>query len=685
MAKAYNLKISTRVGLQKDWGIFNLYGPTEEEYASFSACRRISIEVMTDADSFIENTPTSVMHAASSSYRELDAIQPLVADSLGNISWNVNSYGSEFKQIMNGYYPISVGLEDGDIWSTSDTYKNYINQFEVTFRNEPSVYSSDDTNAYYDSKQNVKYFKDKHYIKRTLKDITGNNYILANIDLIHFSKYYYIYSPSTIPIPTLRPLIYDETKLDDYGFSVDSQGKPHLKTLLMWGMQSDDSEETFEMRKVPYNGSKYDWAGSNPEIGFTRGVHNGMSMFKSCPQPDAEYPYKSEESEFYDFMPEGFSLTAIWRRGGIYNGDNGTHSSAYDEKYIPITYTKYFDMSNTKYNQPCMTSDDANVILMGIVYFGDQQQNFRMFNTYFPVFKATNESLGIIDEIRYKSSYQGKEPATISLAIASVLANIYKYTEDTRDDVNYISDCVYLASNSTLYTKDIVYKASVTPNAEVANSKMLLFQGLQFSEYIDHVVKVAKSDTTIGDSQDYEKTSTGLNIDPDINACIKNIPIQLNINYIEPNIESVGAVNNLTRVYTIDGKQKDMYNWSPDNSTLYQLTLGTDGEFMVNPLSKNFEIRYLKQGSLTLDDNHYLVAEFDDNISPEVNSYIEDIFRYGENNVNFHYTKAVGSDFYSFSTREHHGGSFGLESYYTYGTLKYMPKRDVLIPFAKMM
>jgi hypothetical protein len=65
----YNLKIQVDMGLQKDWGVFNLHGSGDN-----SAYNKINIEIMTDGDSYVENTTTSVAHAASSPYKELDSL-----------------------------------------------------------------------------------------------------------------------------------------------------------------------------------------------------------------------------------------------------------------------------------------------------------------------------------------------------------------------------------------------------------------------------------------------------------------------------------------------------------------------------------------------------------------------------------------------------------------------------------
>lgn len=665
--KQYNLKIQVNMGLQKDWEVFNLYGDGEG-----NAYEHINIELIVDGDSYIENTSTSIMHAATSQYKELDAIQPLVTKSDGTSGWEITKYGSKFKKIMNGYYPITSATEGGDLWSQASSYTDYVNQFNVTFKDTPEQYDGEDPQKYYDYKANVKSYAGHKYLSRTFANLSGTNGIDANIDLFHFSKYYNIYAPSPIPIPTLRSLIHDDTQLDKFNISLDSYNRPHINNLLLMDIESDDSEEGFQMSNVPFNGTSYSYDTESKTIDMWRGVHSGMSMFKSCPQPDAEYPYLSQESEFYEFMPTGFSLLTIWDRGGIFNGDNKTHSSAYDGKSYSSMY-----FGSIPYNQSGITSDTNTKPLMTLVYFSDQQQNFRIFNNYFPVTKNGDY---VTDKIVYSNSYSGKKPETISLALVSVLANIYVYNgeEEKNNDITYISDCVYLATNTTMYTKDMIYKASLIEGTDP--QKILLFQKLPFNDYIDAVKTAAQKDQTI----DHTCTAKDLNVTPDINACIKNIPIQLNLNYLEPSIEAVGQIGNSCRVYKVDGTHKDIPNWTPEVNVLYQLTTDTLGNWQASTLKNNFSIEYLKQGTIKFEENK-LVAEYDTDISPEVNSYIQNMFVYNEEGLGFRLTKATGqtNKYYSFSTREYHGGF--VDSYYTYGTLKFMPKDDVIIPYAKFM
>lgn len=665
----YNLKIQVNMGLQKDWGVFNLYGSGEG-----NAYEKINIEVITDGDSYVENTSASAAHAATSQYKELDAIQPLVTKGDGTIGWDITKYGSNFKKMMSGYYPITMSTEGGDLWSQSTSYKDYINQFNVTFKDTPSTYDAQDTQQYYDYKANVKSYAGRQYLKRTFANLSGTNGIDANIDLLHFSKYYNIYAPSPVPIPTLKPLIYDDIQLDKFNIGI-ANGKPHINNLILMDIESDDEKEKFRLRNIPYNGTSYTWNSDSKTVSFTRGVSNGMSMFKSCPQPDAEYPYLSEESEFYDFMPPGFSLLTVWERSVTFNKDNGVYSG--DGKNLPGTFTQYFQFGNTGCNQPTIDDENNSRPLMTLVYFSDQQQNFRIFNNYFPVVKNGDS---VTDTISYKSTYTDKKPSTIGMALVSVLANIYVYNgeDEKTNDITYITDCVFLTQNTTMYTKDMIYKASVVEGTDP--QKMLLFQKVPFGDYISTVKAAAEKDTSI----DHTCTAKDLNVTPNINACIKNIPIQININYIEPDIEGVGQVGNQTRIYRVDGTHKDVTNWTPDTNVLYQLVIDSKGDYRTNTLDKTFTINYLKSGSLQLTDG-ILTAEFDQNIPFEQNDSLYATFVYDENGIGFKMTKANGqtNDYYSVGTREYHGGFKG--NYYTYGTLKFIPKKDVLIPFAKMM
>lgn len=78
-------------------------------------------------------------------------------------------------------------------------------------------------------------------------------------------------------------------------------------------------------------------------------------------------------------------------------------------------------------------------------------------------------------------------PRTLGIALTSVLVNLYVYSSQAAEasDIPYISDCVFLNPNQTLYTKDIVYKAYVSKNTD--NTDLLIFRGYKFRDYIDKV------------------------------------------------------------------------------------------------------------------------------------------------------------------------------------------------------
>lgn len=675
-----NLNIQANVGLQNDWGIFNLNGVP----GSINAYTNVYVEVITDGSKYVDNTDATIRHAATSPYKELQSILPVVTDANGGITWNVdNVYGKGLKQILNGYYPIGTVVENGDLWEGIDTYKNYANTFEVTFESNTGTYGTDITDKYFDYKSNAISFASKSYIKKTLNDIVGSKYIQANVDLLHFSKYYNIYTYSPNPIPNLRPLIHNVESFDKYGLGLDRSNNPFVRHMLMFSLESDDSYEEGGFFHTTYREQDNKYRTDHEVTDWRNGMYikNGMTMFKSTPDTGSPPIQRDREESFQSFMPEGFSVLGVWDRWPVI-GQMGS-SWDNDDKTVPADYLKNFDTTNgnTKYNWECIGGNETyRKVRLTLLYFSDQQQNYRIFNNYFYV-NANGKD--IRQDIAYKSTATYR-PATIGLAVASVLANIYVYAQGTSSDIPYISDCIYLNPNQTLYTKDIIYKAYVSKNTD--NTDMLIFKGVKFRDYLDRVKQLAQMSRVKVNSTD-TYNSSDRNIIPNIDGCIKNIPLQLSINYLEPNIESVGQADAMTRVFRIDGTHKDIYGWVPDEKELYQLDLMEDGTYKANTLNKTFLIRYLKNYSFKKDDDDNITADFDETIPPEQNSELKNIFKYDGEQLTFVKTKASGSvnDYYTYQTREYHGGALWAGSYYTYATLKYIPKKDVLIPHAKMI
>lgn len=676
-----NLSIRVNVGLQNDWGIFNLSGVEN----SINAYTNIYVEVITDGSKYVDNTDATFRHAATSPYRELQSILPVVSNEEGQVVWDIPK-GKKLKQVLNGYYPVETPADESDLWEGVDNYKKYVNTFEVTFEPDTGTYGETVPDRYYNYRSTPVLFSGKKYIKKTLNDVVGNNCIQANVDLLHFSKYYNIYTYSPNPIPTLRPLVYDVESLSKYGMTLDRNNRVYLNNLLMMRMNADDSWEEIGFAHTIYREDQGCYSTDYEVNHWANGryISNGSTMFRSTPATGSPFVLEGEEESFKKFMPEGFSLMGMWNNceDGIILGPE-ENPYTYNGKTLPTTYTSIFDTTGgtVKYNFYGLEDNSQSKVRLTFIYYGDQQDNFRIFNDYFYV-RANRKN--IFQDICYNSSRSGKMPRTLGIALTSVLVNLYVYSSQAAEasDIPYISDCVFLNPNQTLYTKDIVYKAYVSKNTD--NTDLLIFRGYKFRDYIDKVKQMSRLERVKVNSDD-TYNSSDKNITPNIDGCIKNIPLQLNINYLEPNIESVGASDSITRVFRIDGTHKDVYGWVPEDSKLYQLDITDDGQYKINTLGKSFTINYIKE-PFTVNDDGTFTAEFDENVTPEPNTFLYNMFGYDGETLTFKKTKATEgiSKYYGIEARTDPSAWYESQ-YYTYVTLKYVPRQDVLIPHAKLM
>jgi hypothetical protein len=170
--------------------------------------------------------------------------------------------------------------------------------------------------------------KDKKYIDKSLDELSGNsidNYVYLNSSIVHFSKYYGVYSASSIPVPQLLPLIHDLDSLGNYGLGLDSQGWPYISTLWghkHWAGTSGGGHESVYFRNYLYN---YDadingYATRNSDddenwfadVGFQYEDEDDhdISMFKSN-YWGADGITSRNEEDWIKLFPKGFALFGI--------------------------------------------------------------------------------------------------------------------------------------------------------------------------------------------------------------------------------------------------------------------------------------------------------------------------------------------------------------------------------------
>jgi hypothetical protein len=118
---------------------------------------------------------------------------------------------------------------------------------------------------------------------------------------------------------------------------------------------------------------------------------------------------------------------------------------------------------------------------------------------------------------------------------------------DTQD-IKYISDIIYLAPNDTLYTKDMVYKAYISLPAGVSHNNVLNFKGVDYVQYLD-LVK-----TRVFGSTNTEDKLHDNNVNAVIKGCIKNQPLQIKLQYQDPNLDNLNRADSVVAVKGVDGK-----------------------------------------------------------------------------------------------------------------------------------
>jgi len=103
------------------------------------------------------------------------------------------------------------------------------------------------------------------------------------------------------------------------------------------------------------------------------------------------------------------------------------YGGMYQENYTyPTSYSATFDASHYRYNFDRKYLDRDGTPLVGIGYYCDTQENFRYFNTYFPV---SISGRNIAHKIRYKTGKDAGHPKYIGIVVASLLASLYTYRE----------------------------------------------------------------------------------------------------------------------------------------------------------------------------------------------------------------------------------------------------------------
>lgn len=685
--KKYNVKLSAAAGLVDNYSVFNLRKGTVSD--STDAYHNIKIQVFIDGKEYVENSAATFMHAGESSYKEFDGVQPTLQDG----DWTVGNYGHALAYKLGQYIQLPDGYTYGpEIWESASQYKSYKNQFKVDFKDEGTLYEGDDTFITYKQEQGT--LHNKHYVEHTLDSISGasdSRYMLLNVSIVHFSKYYNIFSSSSVQVPQLAPLIQTTDDLAEYGIGLDANNEPYIANL--WGHKNwsgcySRCADTTKYRNHLYsfdptsNGYRMKQPYAYLDMSFDDDGHQ-VSMFKS--NYWGADTFRVDVDEWDETFPKGFLVFGIENESEVTTcfqskntGGTGESQSAYLQDY-----SKIFDLPNYLYDFEYKYVQDYDVqrvrkSLVALAFSPDSNGNPHVFNSWFPVsHEGSDDDTEIVRQtILYKSGQGDKRPKTLGTIVVSILANIYRYREDVKASAGYVSDIVYLSPNTTSFVKDVIYKVKSLVTAETSEggfttntNKLLVFNTFDYQDYLNAVKNKATKDVT-------SPVINYSNVNAKFKDAIKNVPLQFNVPYKEPNTEAINQRDQQVIVKKITGESfQTLRSEIMQSDRLYQLNTDEDGNEVIGYLDPNFTINFIKS---IVTNGPDITASWDNSITPIKNQHLSKMFKL-ESGLMIPATSRVANNY---------GRYYAIGAYYhgyQDSGVRDLIKEEILIPYAQIL
>ena len=640
-----NINIILEAGLTNDYGVFNLN-------SHMLSC--LNVDIISNGDQFVESENSEFQHGGNTNYKDHEGIKPIDSNTS---DWP--KYGSILGKELSKYIKnISYTQESKELW---EDYKDYSNQFKIRFDIESKSASEDYEYISYNNQiVNVKDNK-KEIVTYQLSE--ESNIIGIETYIIHFSKYYNIYSLISGSQKVLRPLLYYSEDLDTYNIGINGNA-PYLKylTCLNFYREGINIKERLYIDLVDYNKEtgSYNCNDENnvtniiSSVEYNSDIHH-WSQFRTNLDNRSTFETKFEEQ--LNKMPTGFYLLGFQDKRNGYWFDKTNTGSEPEGKYFPQEWQNTFGKRSGFNISVHRTHDNGGLIggnpqdntgFIGFMYRYDKNKNWHIFNTYIPLYR---DQMTIKDNIIYGNGNGDQYyPKSAGLIISSILTSMYVYKDESAQNIKYISDIVFLGNHSTTYTKDIVYKIYKNEktdenNKEVTDNDLLLFHKVQYSTYITQLQEYTKDDN--------DKTFSNNNINAVIKSGVKNIPLQFKLNYLQPELNSIGDIASV-KVCKITGEEINCSNDGVKSNQLYYL----DNNNNINTINSNFTIKWLE--SLEEKDNKVLLGKLDPKLGNTSNSLIQDMFNYDDGNLGFEYNEILRKSIprYSIKTNDSYGSIF---------------------------
>lgn len=654
-----NINIILEAGLTNDYGVFNL---------NLNMLKYLNVDIISNGDQFVESENSEFQHGGNTNYKDYEGIKPIDSNTS---DWP--KYGSILGKELSKYIKnISYNQEYKELW---EDYKKYSNQFKIKFNIEPNNNASKEYEyiSYNNSIINVNDNKKEIVTYQLSKE---SNIIGIETYIIHFSKYYNIYSLTSGSQKILRPLLYYSEDLDTYNIGIKTNTtvngttyEPYLRYLTclkFWRSKSGgDRREYLRLDLAGYDEKTdiYDCTIDKMThiVDDNKKSHGGEHWSQFRTNPDNRPTFEMEWEEKWNKMPTGFFLLGFYENNNGYWFDYTNTGSKDTKKYLPTIWTDTFSgiggfnvtthrTNNNEYgymgNAGLIGGGiTPNLAFLGLMYRYDKNKNWHIFNSYFPTsspFQPSKKLDLITQNIYYRSSV--KYPKTIGLIISSILTSMYVYKDESAQNIKYISDIVFLGDYSTTYTKDIVYKIYKN-NEKITDNDLLLFHKMKYNEYIDLLKEYIEEKD--------DKTFNNNNVDATIKSGVKNIPLQFKLDYLQPKLDNIGDIASV-RICTITGEEINCSNDIVKPNELYYL----DDNNNINNINSNFTIKWLQ--SLEKKDNGILLGKLDPKLENTPNSYIKDMFNYNDGILGFNTNEIISKKIprYSIKTDEKYDNTF---------------------------
>ena len=638
-----NINITLEAGLTNDYGVFNL----DLDMIKNPEKNYLSVDIISDGDQFVESENSEFQHGGTTNYRDHEGIKPKDSDTH---YWK--NYGSvlvgKLKNYLNNL--INDTYQSGELW---EDYTKYANQFEIIFSGEDKNSLSKDY-EYISYNNQIINASNKKIVTYTLEE--GYKGIGIETYIIHFSKYYNIYSLISGSQKVLRPLLYYSEDLDTYNIGINGNA-PYLKylTCLDFWRTDDHSHrrEYLHINLADYNEKEniYNCNNENltPIVNDFERSDGGHHWSQFITNPDNRPTFETKYEENLKKMTTGFFLLGFSYINNGYWFDK-TNTGSEEVKSLPEVWKNTFINSNDTFNITTHRSDGnifnpsnhAGLIgggtygkyaFIGLMYRYDKNKNWHIFNSYFPIElpPQRQEKLNLITQnIHYKTGTSIKYPKTLGLVISSILTSMYIYKDESAQNIKYISDIVFLGNHSTTYTKDIVYKIYKSKNTDnngniVTDNDLLLFHKIKYNKYIEELQTYV---------QDEDKTFSNNNVNAIIKSGVKNIPLQFKLDYLQPELNTIGDISSV-QVCKITGEEINCSTDIVKPNQLYYL----DNNNNINTINSNFTIKWLENLE---EKDGVLLGKLDSKLKDTSNSNICKMFNYDDGNLGFENNEIIG-------------------------------------------